>query len=299
MDATLELSIVTETYNLVEGSKVATLRRTLARAVALADERGRGEVLLADVDGRPELDPLLAEFPQVRRIPCAGLPYDAAKNRAVQDARGEFVVFLDGDCVPDDAWLESLLAPLRSGQARATCGFTAYAGGFWAGVQTVMDFGYLLPRTARPVGCYPCNNWATRRADLLERPIPEEALRCSCYPHAQAMARRGEPMWMAPGAAVRHDLPPFWAERLRRGSDLVDVCRVDPQLPESRLLRRALGALPGFYFENVALDWQRLRNGRATVGLSRLQALLAVVLMPALRLIDVVGIARALRVRRA
>ena len=289
-----EFSIITETYNLVEGAKVKSLRRALEYATSIAERNGAGEVLLADVDGRPEIGEMLKDFPFVRRVPCHGLPYDAAKNRAVEAARGEYVAFLDGDCVPEGAWLDSLLAPLRSGASIATCGYTSYAGGFWAAIQTVMDFGFLLPRESRAVDCYPCNNWASRRTELLARPIPVENLRCSCYPHAQAMARRGAPIVMVPAAHVRHDLPPFWAERLRRGWDLVAVCWVDPVLAESRLLRLGLMALPAFYLGNVALDWKRLRSARREVGMSRLQATLALGLMPLLRVIDIVGIVRAL-----
>ncbi len=35
-----------------------------------------------------------------------------ARNLGVKDARGEFVIFIDGDCKPDARWVESLLGPL-------------------------------------------------------------------------------------------------------------------------------------------------------------------------------------------
>ena len=294
MSSACEFSIITESYNLLEGAKFESLRRSLEYATSTVERKGAGEVLLADVDGRPEIALLLKDFPLVRRVPCQGLSYDAAKNRAVEAACGEYIAFLDGDCIPEGAWLDALLGPLRSGASTMTCGYTSYAGGFWAAVQTVMDFGFLLPCKSRAVDCYPCNNWASRRTELLERPIPVEDLRCSCYPHAQAMARRGAPIAMAPTARVRHDLPPFWSERLRRGWDLVAVCWVDPVLAESRLLRLGFVALPAFYLGNLALDWKRLGSARRAVGMSRLQASFALGLMPLLRVIDVVGIARAL-----
>jgi len=292
-------SIITESYNLTEGATLESLRRALAFASATAEVRSAGEVLLADVDGRPEIDRLLADFPRVRRIPCDGLPYDAAKNRAVQAARGEYVAFLDGDCIPEDArWLETLLEPLRSGRAVASCGFTSYAGGFWAALQTVMDFGFLLPRESRAVGCYPCNNWAALRSELVAHPIPEPDLRCSCYPHAQILERRGDPILLAPGARVRHDLPPFLAERLRRGWDLIAVCWADPQIPEARQLRKGLRSLPAFYGINVALDWERLSRNRRELGMTRAGMILAYGLMPLIRVLDIFGIARALRATR-
>jgi hypothetical protein len=158
-----------------------------------------------------------------------------------------------------------------------------------------MDFGFLLPLRPRPVGCYPCNNWAARRADLLAQPIPDDqVLRCSCYPHAQEMERQGTPFELAPGARARHDLPPFWAERWRRGYDVVAACWRDPAPPEARLLRYGLLAAPLFYADNVRLDWKRLRKSWRDLGLSRFEALVAFGLTPVLRFIDIAGIVAAL-----
>ena len=57
-------------------------------------------------------------------------------------------------------WLPSLLGALREGRAAAVCGYTTYRGGYWAAIQSLLDFGFLMPPKAGPVGCYPCNNWA-------------------------------------------------------------------------------------------------------------------------------------------
>lgn len=288
-------SIVTESFNVLEGMEVESLRRSLRAATACVESAAEpGEVLLVDVAGGPEIESLLKDFPDVRQVSCPGLDYDAAKNRGARHARGEYLIFLDGDCAPADGWMEALLRPLRNGESIATCGFTAYAGRRWAALQTLLDFGFLLPRSERPVGCYACNNWAVRRAELIAMPIPEEALRCSCYPHAQRLKRRGTPVHLVPDAIVTHDLPPFWKERTRRGWDLVAVCWADPALPEARLLERGLRALPAFYWKNVKLDQRRLRDHYDDLGLTRRFAAVARLVVPLLRLPDVFGLARAL-----
>lgn len=290
----VEFSIITESFNLIEGASLESLRRSVRCATEIAERAGSAEVLLADVDGRAEIDRLEREFPKLRRIDARGLGYDAAKNRAVQAASGQFVVFLDGDCQPEEGWLDGLLAPLRAGEAMSTCGFTRYRGGFWAAVQSIMDFGFLVPREPRDAGCYACNNWASDRAALIERPIPV-GLRCTCYPHAQQLERRGTPIRLVPDARVRHDLPPFFQERLRRGYDHVAVCWVDPVLGEHAGLEHGWRAVPHLYASNVQLDWERLRLGRKDFGLSLAEAAVAAFLFPVLRVIDVVGILRALR----
>lgn len=106
--------------------------------------------------------------------------------------------------------------------------------------------------------------------------------------------RRGTPVRMAPDARVVHERVPFVAERYRRGVDLVVACWVDPYLREVRWLRLGRLAAPLFYARAVAQDWRRLAAGRRDLGLPRLQAAAIAPLFPLVRLIDFMGIVRAL-----
>jgi len=291
----VKVSLVTETFNFLEGSSLEELRRALRAAVALRDSGEALEVLLADASGDTTIRRMIAEeFPSVRRLEAAGLGYDAAKMRAARAAQGEIVAYLDGDCAPGAGWLEKLIEPLRNGRAVATGGFTLYPPGFFRAILSVMDFGFLLPRAERALGCYAFNNAAFLRQALLQVPVPEAELRCACYLHAQRFARLRTPMRLAPDARVRHELPPTLRERLRRGYDTVAVCWADGQLRESKWLRRGILAAPRFYAEAIKLDWRRLRAGYRDLGLSRWQMRLALPLFPILRLIDLAGIAGAL-----
>src|SRR5947209_2781036 len=96
-----EVSLVLETYNYGEGSTPARLRRALHAATDMAARHGETEVLLADsVSDSVVRDILGREFPHVRHVDASGLDYDEAKLKAVSVARGRYVLFMDGDCVP-------------------------------------------------------------------------------------------------------------------------------------------------------------------------------------------------------
>ncbi len=153
-----------------------------------------------------------------------GLDYDGAKQKAAASARGVYVLFLDGDCLPAPGWLDHHLSPLRRGEAQATGGFTRYDGGYMAAVATVLDFGFLLPRGRRVLGCYASNNCGFKRDLLADVPIPAGPMRCRCFAHAQTLLRHGTPVTMVPEAAVRHEVQPFFRERYRQGYDAVAAC---------------------------------------------------------------------------
>jgi glycosyltransferase involved in cell wall biosynthesis len=289
-----EVSVVVESYNHAEGSALERLALALEAATDRVARHGDGEVLVADSSGDPELVALLEQrFPDVRCVEASGLGYDRAKLQAAREARGRFVVYLDGDCIPAPDWLERHLAGLRDG-AHATSGLTRYEGGFMAALEGVLDFGFLLPEEPRALACYASNNTGFRRDVLLETPAPEGPMRCNCYAHAQLLLRRGTPVRMAPGARVMHERQAFFAERLRRGFDLVAACWVNPSLPETRLLRLGVLATPFFYLRELVNDQRRLHAGWRELGIRSWQLPLAMALLPFLRLADVGGIARAL-----
>ncbi|HYZ78427.1 MAG TPA: glycosyltransferase [Gaiellaceae bacterium] len=289
----LEVSVVVESYTHGEGSGLARVRQALHAAEAMIDEHGAGEVLVADSSADPALAELLQrEFPGARRVDAAGLGYDEAKLLAAEQARGKYVLYLDGDCIPSEGWLEHHLAALRSGRA-ATGGLTRYDGGFLGAIGTVLDFGFLLPVEERVLGCYAFNNSGFRRDVMLDAPPPEGPMRCRCYAHAQRLRRRGSSVWMVPGARVRHERQPFFRERYRQGFDMVAARWVDPGLPGARLLKVGPLAAPIFY-GHVIRDWQRLVGSRQDLELTWWQLLPAAMLAALSRLVDLAGMVRAL-----
>ncbi|MGE0661081.1 MAG: glycosyltransferase [Reyranellaceae bacterium] len=292
-----EISIVTETFNIAEGQGVESTRVALAYVFGLADRRGDIEVLLADsMEPNLLVDDLRRTFPRLRHVHAPGAGYEGIKNLAAQEARGQFVVYLDSDCRPvDERWLDALLAPLREGRGAASAGVTRYEGTtLLRRVMSVLDFGYLLAAEADELGCYASNNCAFTREIRVEVPAPDGPMRCTCYAHAQQLTRSGRPLVRAPEAVAVHALPPVFKERWRRGYDLVAACWVNPELAETRWLRLGVLAAPLFIAANLAEDWRRLGRVAGPWGWSPAVLLGARALAAVLRLIDFGGTVRAL-----
>lgn len=291
----LDSTIVVETFNYLEGTSLDSVRAALRAASGLVAPRGGIEVILADVSGEAEISRLVAEeFPHIRYLDAVGLGYDEAKARAAENAHGRYVVYLDCDCIPEPGWFERLTAPLRSGTAMATAGFAWYGGGFWSQLQWLLDFGFLLPRQDRAMGCYPSNNSAFVRELLLRIPEPDGPMRCRCYAHAQLLARMGTPVTLVADAAVTHEPPPFFRERLRQGYDMVASCWVDPALSEARWLRYGIAAAPLLYRHRIELDWRALRKYGDQAAFRRIQRAMAYPLIAISRLLDAAGMIGAL-----
>lgn len=296
--SSIEVAVIVESFNESEHSTLDRLAAALGAAQRAADEHGDARVLLADGGDNPRVAALLDErFPGIERVRPAVLDYDAAKNAAAQTAGARVVAYLDGDCIPADGWLQALIAPILAGETVGSAGFTVYEGGWLAKVLSVMDFGFLLPRRSRAVGCYASNN-AAFAADVLARtPAPEGELRCRCFAHAQLLERQGTAMRLAPDAFVRHEPLPIVPERLRRGWGLVGAARIDAGLPEARWLRHGVLAAPRFWAHAVRWDVRRMLRSGGDVGLGPAGRLAALPVMLGLRLIDLAGIVAALRGR--
>jgi GT2 family glycosyltransferase len=95
--------------------RAPVLPRVIEPAVAQA--RGAGaEVLVVDNASTDTTPAVLGELarrhaPTLRMVREPELGLSAARNRALAEARGEVVAFLDDDAVPRPGWLPALLAP--------------------------------------------------------------------------------------------------------------------------------------------------------------------------------------------
>lgn len=141
---------------------------------------------------------LVPELGEVARVECVSVPggrYYELKNAAIQQADGDWIVFLDSDCVPEPGWLATLLAPLAEGKFVAVSGHT-YLGHF-----------NLLSRTLALVWIFPLrdhdarganrrslniNNCAFQADWLRANPIPiDNGFKVGCTKLVQQMAQRG------------------------------------------------------------------------------------------------------------
>lgn len=300
MTAPPRVSLVIETYNLVEGTDRERFAGALRSALA-ATQGCAGELLVTDVCGGPEVARIVAEAaPGARLLDAVGMGYDEAKMLAAAEARGESLVYLDSDCEPLGRWPHELLDALRVHRDKAGVGgFTRYRGaGVLSAVMSVMDFGFLYPVRERPLACYAFNNAAFHRRALLGCPVEGGPLRCGCFAHAQKLLRQGTPLMLAPDAVAIHDLPPIVRERTRQGHDTIASCWANPLLPEARWLWLGVFSVPLFLALRTALDWRRLLVGYRNLGLGRAGLVAALAVAPLLRFLDAGGMIHAFWVGR-
>lgn len=124
-DHPLEISVVTTILNERKGI------RDLLDSLVL--QRPAHEIIVVDAgstDGTWEIvEAYGRRFPHVIPVRYPG-PRGAGRNIGVRLARAPRVAFIDGDCIANAFWLESLLAAFRSG-TDVVAGRTRYMG-YWA-----------------------------------------------------------------------------------------------------------------------------------------------------------------------
>lgn len=176
-----------------------------------------------------------------RHICFPGAGYEHLKDKAAEEARGQYLCYLDGDCIPEsDDWVDVILQQILDGKTEAVGGFTIYEGdSALAHACSILDFGFLLQGMNTHLGCYASNNIAfTRRLRLASRP-PKTGMRCTCYAHAQQLIRDGQPVRFEPKARVYHELPSVKKERFRRGYDHIASSWTDPLIKSTAFLDRS------------------------------------------------------------
>src|SRR3954452_22432114 len=99
------------------------LARCLEALAAMPDD---GQECLV-VDNRPATDvtrEIVARFPGVRYVREDRRGLDAARNRALREARGEVVAFIDDDAVADRGWLRAIAGPFLDPRVQCVTGLT-------------------------------------------------------------------------------------------------------------------------------------------------------------------------------
>lgn len=266
------ITLVTEAYNLAEGQSEAAFLRALQAVDKIAAARKDVDVIVLDPSVDHLASPIVeAHFPHFSPFSVPGLSYDGQKNAAAQAARGEYLVFLDGDCTPvRDTWLDEITLPLSFPHVHAVAGLTLYDDFSLTGkAMSVLDFGFLFEaRRGAPLGCYASNNVAFRLATYLKIPAPDDGLlRSYCYKHAQLMLRAKVPVFNNPRAFAVHELPNVEKERLRRGYDHVAALWSDPALPLASQLEASEGLAHHILQENFDCALLRMLQAPPELGI--------------------------------
>ena len=187
---------------------------------------GHFEVIVVDSAADPAVAKACEAYPSVRLIRRSeGLLPGAARNLGVSQARGEFLVFIDADCVAEPGWIEALVDAL--GQAVLTGG-AVQDGKPWhpvAAIDNFLQFAAQPPgRPKGPAPLLPSCSMAIRRAEFeavggfpsIAEPAGEDGLFC-----LRVAARRPDQILFVPAARIRHfgreTVGQLWAHQYRFG----------------------------------------------------------------------------------
>lgn len=296
------VSVVIETLNARACDAAGTLADVLAATLnALGRQTYPQELIerIVVVDpgiANADIGELRRRYPLVKIVSSPVSNYFAAKNAGAAAASGDIVALVDGDCVPADDWLETLLAPFDSGVA-AVGGHNRYPGGSWGTrTFTVPAFSYILAEEGGAANGFNLSNVAFRREVLLAHPLEARLRRDGgCYLLFHQLRAEGARVLHEPRAEVEHALDPrglFVHKHFDRGYDSVAVYRLDDRgvLRGTRLFRR-LGpaALVPITGRRVVVDWLRLLRHRRQIGIPALALPFFGALTVVTRLIELAG----------
>jgi hypothetical protein len=230
-----------------ENAKLSDLdraRRMLARLGAQMTEAARKRDLTAELlvlYDSDEIDPAVpcaaiaaglgeAVWPgTIELVAAPGKRYYEQKNAGAQLAKGEILVFLDSDVVPDEGWLEGLLAALDDPDVDFVGGEAYHA------TETLHDrlfaafWGFPTRHPSRGVyrrQSFYANNLAVRRETFLANSFPDAAAyRGQCAALAKAIRAKGIAVYRQGASAVSHPPPSgartFVVRALCQGHDTV------------------------------------------------------------------------------
>lgn len=201
----------------------------VARTTALLDELRRQARTLADrypleirlVHDPLEvpaqaLDALIAAdadpYPPIERLEVRDARYYDLKNAGAQAARGEILVFIDSDVIPEPGFLEALLAPFADPEVEIAGG-TAYVDTRDNLFEEAFAAFWLYPaRTPdgppeRAADFYP-NCVAFRRDTFARFPFPTTpTYRRGGEILSRTLRQANVPIWRVPMARARHPAP--------------------------------------------------------------------------------------------
>ncbi len=154
---------------------VVTRRRRQLLAALLASLRKQThpcqQVLVVDHAAERDVEDLTLAC-GVDYVCAAGLSLGAARQVGVEKATGEFIAFIDDDCIPDSDWLEELTRPLLlTSKPLGVQGMTVPEPG---------PIGSHAIHVTRPDGLFRTCNIAYRRK-VLDSPVRDRGRRWIRY----------------------------------------------------------------------------------------------------------------------
>lgn len=166
--------------------------------------------------------------PIARTVAAPGLHYYDLRNHGVHIARGEIIVCLDSDVIPEPGWLDALTSPLRTDPGVHFVGGETYLDHTGSFFDKAFALGWIFPLRSSDDTLRPgqgrqfwANNMACRRSFFLDNPYPTDPgiheSRNACRRLKKNLASKGVPVWRAGAARVSHPAPEGWGKALLHG----------------------------------------------------------------------------------
>ena len=118
----IKITVAIPTHN-----RARLLVQTLASIMALELPATDAECLVIDNNSTDDTEELVDRFARTARIPTRWVlePEQGsshARNRAVKEARGNFILFIDDDAIAEPRWAAELIAAMEDRKLDAVCG---------------------------------------------------------------------------------------------------------------------------------------------------------------------------------
>ncbi len=247
--------------------------RTLSALLDQSYPKQRYEIVVVDNGSTDDTRRLVARYPVRCLIEERRSSY-AARNAGIEATSGDYLAFIDSDCVPEASWLENLVRCDReSGQGlvagriellppvRPTRGSLLLALRFSSGVRR---------ENAEARGAAPGGNLLVQREIFEEIGLFDVAVSGADSEFTRAVARGGRKLVYADDAVVWHPGEISDAEFLRRSfrihygkgarrrgepGALPEIARRVPWRPQRRLPPQLCAADPGVCSPRRRLGW--------------------------------------------
>lgn len=185
--------------------RAALLRKTLAALGA--QTRRIDEVIVIDNGPDAETEKAAREA-EARYVAEPRRGYGSARNRALAEARGDVLYFLDDDCVAEADWAERLWDAIESGRADLACGSRVTARrGLAARLEYLSTDGPVLsPRLPAGEARFLSTSNLIFRREVVERvgAFDEKLAMCEDRDFTARARSAGFKLRFEPGARVTH-----------------------------------------------------------------------------------------------